>query len=157
MTAALNKVFSHSQETCLHFQLDLDTCISTVGLSAVVSNNLFFFHPLLSNSSSLSYNTASHGEFGDRILISPLPKSVHFHFSLCRVSFSCCAVQLLHHSCLPCDVWAFSDSFGLTQPAKIRGKSGFILPGENSSQKVSHLGKLRMKERENQKFILVQF
>lgn len=57
--------------------------------------------------------------------------------------------QFSHYFYLPCDVWTLSGGFDLTQPAKIRGSPGFVLPGENSSQKVSHLGKLRMKERES--------
>lgn len=150
MTAAPNRALSHGRETYLRFQLGLGTCISRTRLPVFVFNNLFFLHPSLSNSSSLPHNATSHEKFGGGIiLISPLPKPIRFLFSICRVSFSRCAVQLLHHLSLPCDVWAFAGSFGLTQPAKIRGKSGFILPGEHSSQKVSHLGKLRMKEREN--------
>lgn len=50
-----------------------------------------------------------------------------FNFPVLLSSFP--SSQFPHYFCLPCDVWASSGSFGLTQPAKIRGKHGFILPG----------------------------
>lgn len=50
-----------------------------------------------------------------------------FNFPVLLSSFP--SSQFPHYFCLPCDVCASSGSFVLTQPAKIRGKRGFILPG----------------------------
>lgn len=101
MTAALNRPFSGGWETCLHFQLGLDTCISSMGLPAFYFITSFSFTSCLSNSSSLPHNTTSRKEFGSGIfLIISLTKICSFsHFFMQDLIFLlCCPAPLLHSS-----------------------------------------------------------